>query len=324
MKRFIGALAIAAAITTPAMAQEFKPTNPECIAPASPGGGWDFICRTVSKLFNDLNLADSAIQVTNMTGGGGGVAYAHVVAKRNEDDNLIVAASNGTTTRLAQDAYPGNTENDVRWLASFGAEYGVIAVAADSEIDDLKELVEQVKADPRSVAFAGGSAVGGYDHLKVLKLAKAAGVDDVRQIKYVAFSGGGEAMAQVLGGSIQAFTGDFSEVRGFVEAGDIRIVAVLAPKRLENFNQFPTAVEQGYAVTGPNWRGLYVPKGMSDEAYAYWSEAVQKMVASPEWEKIRSDAGIEPLDYFGEDVAAFVEGNVSEIRALSKEIGLIK
>ncbi|MEI4472256.1 Bug family tripartite tricarboxylate transporter substrate binding protein [Frigidibacter sp. MR17.24] len=324
MTRFLKAALCAIIVAVPAGAQAFEPQNPECIAPAAPGGGWDFICRTTAKLMRELNLVPGTMQVTNMTGGGGGVAFAHVVGKRNDDANLIIAASNGTTTRLAQDAFSGATEDDVRWLATFGAEYGVVAVAADSEFNDLPSLIAKMKENPRSVSFAGGSAVGGYDHLKILKLAKVAGLPDVRQVKYVAFSGGGEAMTQILGGSVTAFSGDFSEVRGFVEAGDMKILAVLAPERLAGFPDFPTAKEQGLDVTGANWRGLYVPKEMPQDAFDFWGNAIEKMVASPEFQKIRADAGIEPLDNFGADADAYVHDNVAEIRALSKEIGIIK
>lgn len=324
MTRFLKAAVCAIAFVAPAGAQAFEPQNAECIAPAAPGGGWDFICRTTAKLVRDLNLVPGTMQVTNMTGGGGGVAFAHVVGKRHDDANLVIAASNGTTTRLAQNAFSGATEDDVRWLATFGAEYGVVAVAANSEFTDLSSLVDKMKADPRSVSFAGGSAVGGYDHLKILKLAQVAGLPDVRQVKYVAFSGGGEAMTQILGGSVTAFSGDFSEVRGFVESGDMKILAVLAPERLAGFPDFPTAKEQGLDVVGANWRGLYVPKEMPQEAFDFWEAAIEKMVASEEFQKIRSDAGIEPLDLFGADADAYVHDNVAEIRALSKEIGIIK
>lgn len=73
-----------------------------------------------------------------MSGAGGGVGFAQFVNDRNDDNNLIVAASNGTTSRLAQGAYPGSSPNDVEWLATFGAEYGAIAVAADPEFKNLK------------------------------------------------------------------------------------------------------------------------------------------------------------------------------------------
>ena len=115
-----------------AQAQEFAPEQTECIAPANPGGGWDFTCRQVGKTLQDLGLIPGTMQVTNMAGGGGGVAYAQVANKRNDDNDLIVAASSATATRLAQGAYPGNSMDQMRWIAAVGADYGVIAVAKDS------------------------------------------------------------------------------------------------------------------------------------------------------------------------------------------------
>ncbi len=317
-----GALACIS-FATPALA--FEPSNPECIAPANPGGGWDFTCRQVGKTMQDLGAVPGTVQVTNLAGGGGGVAFAEVVNKRNDDTNLIVAASSATATRLAQGAYPGNTMDQVRWLASVGADYGIIAVAKDSPINTLPELMDKIKADPRSVSIAGGSAVGGWDHLKVLLAAKKAGIDDVRTIKYVAFDGGGEAVTQLLAGSVQAFTGDASEAKGFVDSGDINVIAVLAPERLEgDFASFPTAKEQGIDVIGANWRGFYGPGGMSPDAYDYWVAAIGKVYDSKEWKSVMAQNGLAPLNLRGAAFNEFVAQSVSEIQDLSREIGLIK
>lgn len=305
-------------------AEEFTPKNPECIAPSAPGGGWDFVCRTTARFLFEQGLIKETMQVSNMTGGGGGVAYAHVSKDRNEDNNLIVAASNGATSRLAQGAYPGATPDDVDWLATFGAEYGAIAVANDSDYENLKDLMDAVLENPRQVAFAGGSAVGGYDHIKPLLLGKAAGIEDVRQMKYVAFSGGGEAITSLLSGSVTAVSGDFSEIRGFVESGDIRILAVLSPERLTNFQDLPTAREQGYDVLGANWRGLYMPKGASSEAKEFWTDAIRQMSESEEFEQYLIDASIEPFSNFGEDMDAFIAENIEEITTISREIGIIQ
>lgn len=302
----------------------FEPGNTECIAPANPGGGWDFTCRQVGKTMQDLGLIPGAMQVTNLAGGGGGVAYAEVVNKRNEDNNLIVAASSATSTRLAQGAYPGNDISQVRWLASVGADYGIIAVAKDSPINTLPELMDQIKSDPSSISVAGGSAVGGWDHLKVLLAAQKSGISDVRTIKYVAFDGGGEAVTQLLAGSVQAFTGDASEAKGFVDSGDIKVIAVLAPERLSgDFASFPTAKEQGIDVIGANWRGFYAPGGMSDDAYNYWVEQIGATYDSAEWKDVMAANGLAPLNLRGADFQAFVQESVDSIQALSKEIGLI-
>ena len=318
----IGAFLAVAPLST---ANAFEPGNTECIAPANAGGGWDFTCRQVAKTLQDLKLVPGTMQVTNLAGGGGGVAYAEVINKRNDDNNLIVAASSATSTRLAQGAYPGNDMTQVRWLASVGADYGVIAVAKDSDINTLPELLAKIKADPTSISVAGGSAVGGWDHLKVLLAAKKGGIDDVRTIKYVAFDGGGEAVTQLLAGSVQAFTGDASEAKGFVDSGDIKVIAVLAPERLSgDFASFPTAKEQGIDVIGANWRGFYVPGGMSDDAYNFWVDAVGKVYDSQEWKDVMASNGLAPLNLRGNDFQAFVKESVDSIQALSKEIGLIK
>ncbi|WP_238365763.1 Bug family tripartite tricarboxylate transporter substrate binding protein [Mesobacterium pallidum] len=319
-RTLIAALALGASAFA-ASAQE----NPECIAPANPGGGWDFTCRQVGKSMQDLGLIDKTMQVVNLAGGGGGVAFAEVVNKRGDDNDLIVAASTATATRLAQGAYPGNTMDQVRWLASIGADYGVIAVAADSDVNTLPELLDQIKNDPTSVSVAGGSAVGGWDHLKVLIAANAHGIDDVRSVKYIAFDGGGEAVTQLLAGSVQAFTGDISEAKGFVDSGDIKVIAVLAPERLDGeFAAFPTAREQGIEAIGANWRGFYAPGDMTDEAYDAWVSKIADLYASDAWKEVMAANGMAPLDLQGAAFEEFVAASVQQIQDISREIGIIK
>ena len=94
----------------------------ECIAPANPGGGWDFTCRQIGKIMSEIGAVDKPVQVTNMAGGGGGLAYTHVVSERNDDADLIVAASSATATRLAQNAYAGMTADQVRFVGAIGID----------------------------------------------------------------------------------------------------------------------------------------------------------------------------------------------------------
>lgn len=306
-------------------AQAFEPDNVECIAPANPGGGWDFTCRQVGKTLSDLGLVPNQVQVTNMAGGGGGVAYAYVVTERADDPNLLVAASTATTTRLAQDQFVGLTADQVRWVGSLGADYGAIVVAADSPYQSINELVDAVKADPSSVTFAGGSAAGGYDHLKVLQVLKAAGFTEIRSVPYIAFDGGGEAVTQMLGGHVTAMTGDISEVLGFYDAGDVRVLAVLSEERLPGtLGDIPTAMEQGIPVVSPNWRGFYIPKDVDDEVFTYWAEALGTIYESEEWQKIMEDNGLMPFFKAGPDFQGFVDAQVADIEALSREIGIIQ
>ncbi len=296
----------------------------ECIAPANPGGGWDFTCRQIGKIMYDIGAVDQPIQVTNMAGAGGGLAFNHVVAERGDDADLIVAASSATSTRLAQNAYAGMTADQVRFVGAIGADPGVIVVAADSPYQSLGDLVEAIKADPGSVAFAGGSAVGGFDHLKPLMILQRGGFTDITKVKYIGVDGGADAITQTVGGFTQAMTGDMSEVVGFLKAGEIRVIAVLTEERVPGFDDIPTAKEQGYDVVAVNWRGLYIPKGVSDDTFDMWADRLQKVADSAEWKEAMVANGLAPFTKVGGDFQSYVDGLVAEIRQLSKDIGVIQ
>lgn len=296
----------------------------ECIAPAGPGGGWDFTCRQIGKIMFDIGAVDKPIQVTNMSGGGGGLAFNHVVAERNDDADLIVAASVATSTRLAQNAYAGMTADQVRFVGAIGIDPGVIIVGADSPFMTLSDLLDAVVADPSSVTFAGGSSVGGFDHMKPLMLANRAGVTDITTVKYLGLDGGGEAITQTIGGFTQAMSGDMSEIVGFVASGDVRVLAVLTEERVPGFEDIPTAVEQGYDVVAGNWRGLYIPRGVSDETFDMWAGRLQQVADSPEWAEAMAANGLAPFTMVGNDFQGFIDNLVVEIRQMSKDIGVIQ
>lgn len=296
----------------------------ECIAPANPGGGWDFTCRQIGKIMYDIGAVDKPIQVTNMAGGGGGLAYNHVVAERGEDADLIIAASSATSTRLAQNAYAGMTADQVRFVGAIGADPGVIVVDKDSEFQSLGDLLDAIVADPKSVTFAGGSAVGGFDHLKPLMLLQRAGFTDITKVKYIGVDGGADAITQTIGGFTQAMTGDMSEIVGFLKAGEIRALAVLTDERVPGFEQIPTAKEQGYDVVAVNWRGLYIPKDVSDETFNMWAGRLQQVADSDAWAEAMAANGLAPFTKVGGDFQSYVDQVVAEVRELSKELGVIQ
>ncbi|WP_298974805.1 tripartite tricarboxylate transporter substrate binding protein [uncultured Roseobacter sp.] len=296
----------------------------ECIAPANPGGGWDFTCRQIGKIMYDIGVVDQPVQVTNMAGAGGGLAYNHVVAERGSDEDLIVAASTATSTRLAQNAYAGMTADQVRFVGAIGADPGVIVVAADSPYQSLNDLVDAIKADPGSVAFAGGSAVGGFDHIKPLMILQRAGFTDIKKVKYIGVDGGADAITQTVGGFTQAMTGDMSEVVGFLKAGEVRVIAVLTEERIPGFEDIPTAKEQGLDVVAVNWRGLYVPKDIPDAKFDEWAGKLQQVADSDEWKEAMVANGLAPFTKVGGDFQSYVDGLVAEINTMSKELGVIQ
>ena len=321
MKRAVVALALLAAA---GCSPQDDARGWECLAPANAGGGWDLTCRSVSRVLATLQLAPGLVRTTNLPGAGGGVAYARTVAQRSEDRSLLVAASPSTVLRLAQGQYGSLTERDVRWVGALGAEYGVLAVAADAPWHTLDDLLDEWRTDPGSLVVSGGSAVAGQDHMKVLLLAHRSGIDP-RRIRYVPFDGGGEAMTALLGGFVQVFSGEASEVEGQVQAGRLRVLVTLAPERMEGaLADIPTARESGVDVTWVTWRGFYVPGGISDERYDEWVQLLDTVGRSPEWAEARRVNRLQPFFLVGPDFSDFVMQQVEDFREMSREIGLIR
>lgn len=316
------ALAAAAlAFASPASAA-YAPEKPECIAPANPGGGWDTICRISANVFQKTGALKSTMYVTNMPGGSGAVAIANVIAKRKGDSDLLVAASNSLSFTMASNRTP-HTYADVTPLAQIAAEYGGFFVKADSKYKNLGDLVTALKANPSAVSFAGGSAPGSMDHIKVALLAKTIGVDPTKLV-YVPFQGGGEAMTALLGGHTDAATIDLAEASAQLEAGKIRCLALMAEKRSTKFKDLPTTYEQGVKVKFDTWRGIYMAPGAKPEAVQFWADAVKKMVASPEWNTEREKLGWEPTTRFGDEFKTFVKEEHASYKALLKELGFAK
>ncbi len=99
----LGALLL---VASPLAAQQFQPENPECIAPANPGGGWDLTCRATARLLSEFEIIDTPMQVRNMPGAGGGVAFMYTVSEQADNSDLLVAGSGGTTLMLARGELP--------------------------------------------------------------------------------------------------------------------------------------------------------------------------------------------------------------------------
>jgi putative tricarboxylic transport membrane protein len=308
-------IALFAAMASPASATE-------CIAPSDPGGGWDFTCRTVGRILTELDLVDGTVQVTNMAGGTGAVAFAHVASDRADDEDLLVATSTIGITQLAQGKYPGEVDA-MRYVAMLGADIGIIAVAADSPWQNLDDLMAAIEEDPSSV-IGGGEGPGSWDHIRYLMLAQAAGIEDLASLRWVQFDGGTAAITQMLGGQIDLVSTDVGEAAGFVESGDIRLLAVLSDEPVPAFPDAPTAISQGYDVTGYNWRGFYVGNEVSDAAYEEWVSKLETVYNSPEWQEAAAASGLIPIWRGGAEFTDYVMEEEAEMEEISRQIGIIQ
>lgn len=324
--RVLLATAVAAgAMAFAAGASAFEPSQPECIAPASPGGGFDLTCRIAQRSLEAVGLLPSPMEVTFMPGGIGAVAYAHMNSVRIDDPDVIVALSSGSALNIAQGKFGvGLDETDARWLATAGADFGAVIVRADSDFQSLDDVLAAVQADPSGIVFGAGGSIGSQDWMKAALLVGAVDVDP-RELRYVAYEGGGESKAALLGGHIDVYPGDVSEMVGELEAGTMRILAVLAPERLpEPFAGYPTAQELGYDVEWTIFRGYYMGQDVSDEAYDWWVRQFETLYQDPEFARVRTEQGLFEFNLAGAAFDAYVRESVADMRELARNAGLIE
>lgn len=325
MNRKLHTLLLSLGLVSSFSAFAFEPDRPECIAPAKPGGGFDLTCRVVSTGFNEAGVLDAPMAVTFMPGGVGAVAYNHINANRRDDGDALVAFSSGSLLNLAQAKWGrGLDENDARWVGAAGVDYGAVIVSADAPWNALDELLQAIKANPSSFVLGAGGGVGSQDWMKAAILMKSAGVDP-RSMRYVAYEGGGEAVAALLGGHIQVYPGDIGEMKGQLDAGRMKVLAVMAPERLGGeFADIPTAAEEGYAAEWAILRGYYLGPDVSDEAFDYWTDRFEQAYNSPAFLQVVEEKGLLPYTVAGAEFDADVKSRITAMRELAREAGLIQ
>jgi len=301
------------------------PKRPECIAPAQPGGGFDLTCRLAQSGLKESKALTSPLRIVYMPGGIGAVAYNNIVAKRPNDGGAIVAFSGGSLLNLAQGKFGQYNVNDVRWLASVGADYGAALVREDSPFKTLDDLMQALKKDPASVVFGAGGTVGSQDWMKAALTAQAAGVD-FRRMRFVAFEGGGEGITALRGGHVQAYMGDAAEAVSILEGGTpVRVLAIYHNERLPGrLADVPTAKEQGYDIEWPIVRGFYMGPKVSDAEYQWWVDAFDRTMSTPEFEKLQAQQGLFPLKLTGKALDDFVKERVRHYEKLAESFGLLK
>jgi len=259
-----------------------------------------------------------------MPGGIGAVAFNQFNTNRTDDGSAIVAWSTGSLLNIILGKYGEFDENDVRWLATAGADFGAVVVSADSEYNSLKDVMDDLASDPQSVVVGAGGSVGSQDWMKGALLMREAGGTPM-QMRYVAFDGGGDAIAALLGGSIEVYTGDVGEMVPYLESGDMKILATLAPERLDApFDEIPTAKEEGYDVEWTIMRGFYMGKDVSDADYQKWVDAFEAAYATEEFAKVQNERGLLPLNMSGEELTSSINTTMGELRTIATEAGLIQ
>jgi putative tricarboxylic transport membrane protein len=280
LRRGAGIAGIAvAAVCSPSWSAAQQPW-PELrlTAPAAPGGGWDQTARALQQALQAEALVRTVV-VENVTGAAGTIGLARFIgAERGRPDALMVSGLI-MLGGVVMHASP-ITLGDVTPIARLTGEYEVIVTPAGSPIRSLGDLVAALRADPESISWGGGSA-GGSDQMLAGLVAEAVGVSP-RRINYIAYSGGGESLAAIIGGQVSVGVNGLAELEGQIQAGTVRALAISSAARLPGLD-VPTLREQGVPVDFENWRSVVAPPGLSDDERARLVDLVTSVVRSRSW-----------------------------------------
>lgn len=311
------ALTTTAAFTIPVMAQ--GPLELKIMAPAAPGGGWDGASRSLQQVMVATGAAKS-VQVINVPGAGGTIGLAQFVNNAKGDPNQLMTMGITMVGAVLTNKSPVGLET-VTPIARLTGDALVVVVPANSPHKTIKDLAVALKADTSKVVWAGGSA-GGADHILAALVAKAAG-GDAGKVNYVPFSGGGEALAEMLGGRVTAGISGYNEFESMIKAGKLRALALSSANRMDGVN-VPTLKEQGMNVELINWRGIVAAPGVTPQQKAALAAAVEKTLKSPEWAKILKSRGWDDAYMNSEQFTSFMKAEQASVKEVLMSIGLAK
>ena len=309
--------ALAATGTLPLSAYAAAP-NIKMMLPANPGGGWDTTGRALGKALTDSGAA-STVTFDNKGGAAGAIGLAQFVNGSKGDPNAMMVMGAVMLGGIITGKPPVNLSQATP-LARLTSEYNVFVLPANSPFKTMADVVAQLKKDPGSVKWGGGSR-GSTEHVAAAMLAREAGVDPSK-INYVAFRGGGEATAAILGGNVTVGGSGMSEFSEYIKTGKMKGIAVTSETRLKG-NDIPTMKEQGYNVVIGNWRGVYGAPGITPAQRKDLIDMIVKATKSATWQEALKKNDWTPALLTGAEFEKFVDDEFASLRATMVKSGMI-
>jgi len=321
MKRREFALAVAAV----SLAQAFgiSPAGAQAIGtlkmmiPANPGGGWDQTGRNLAAAMQAAKVVQS-VQFENKGGAAGTPGLAQFINTAKGDPNALMVGGMVMVGGIVLNKSPVDLSM-VTPIARLTSEYLVVVVPASSPHKSMADLVKAFKADPGKVAWNGGSA-GGSDHILIGLIARAVGAEPSK-INYIASKGGGDQVANIVGGHVTAGVAGLGEFAEHIKGGRMRALAVSAPGKLDGIASLK---EQGIDVVLGNWRGVFGAPGVTTAQRDALIGAVKTAVESAAWKETLAKMGWESVFISGDDYRKFVEEDTKRIRGILESLGLAK
>lgn len=309
------ALAVGAGVVAgAALAQQKYPKSTVILTThSSPGGGSDVFLREMAPHLQRIMGVNFAVQ--NIRGGSGAKAMA-ALSKAKADGGMFYATT-PTFVYTSLMSKPAKTYKDLEPLVNVFYDPEVIYTASDSRFKSIADVIAQAKTGKGKWGAANPASL----ERQVLEQMKAkAGVKPA----IATFEGGGEMMINVLNHTLDIGVGEVQELKAQLEAGKLRLLAVVGNSRLEQFPNLPTLKEQGIDLAVVKFRGLAGPKGTPKDVIAAWEAAIPKLLADPKYKELYLKNNLQPGFMPHAEYVKFMADFGKETEDFLKSTGVLK
>lgn len=292
-----------------AAAQEKFPSRPiEFIVPWGAGGGSDQTARALGQLLEqELKIS---VPIINVPGGTGNTGMTKLLAAPADGYSIAILAWDSLATVATQT--PKWSPDDFTTLAIVIQLPSGLYVAGD-KYPDWNAVEAAAKQRPLKVAISG---FGSPDDITVGFLA-AKGL----KLNAVPFAKPGERYTALLGGHVDLLYSPVGNITSFVESKQMRPALLLDQKRLQDFPQTPTSVEEGYNITLPQRRAIIIKAGTDPQRVKLLSDAIARACATPTWKEFLKKAYASPESFVPtREAIDIMKRDVAEMRAIAQSM----
>ncbi|RYF48644.1 MAG: tripartite tricarboxylate transporter substrate binding protein, partial [Comamonadaceae bacterium] len=277
----IGSVATAAAQTYPQ-----QPIT--VVVPFTPGGGTDFLARTVSNKLGEANKW--TVVVENKAGAGGAIGISDAIRAEPNGYRIVMGQlDNLVAAPILYDRITYDAARDLTPIAFVGSSPVILVTSADSPYKTLADVVKAAKASPGTITY-GSAGTGTTPHLIAEFFAGVAKID----LQHVPYKGSAPALADVMGGQIALLSSSIPSALGQIKAGKLRPLAVTSAKRSSSLPDVPTVAESGYpGFDYATWYGLFAPTGTPASAVSVLNTKTNEVLAMPDVQATMLAQGVE-------------------------------
>lgn len=284
-RRQLGILGLSS-LALPVWSQQWTPTRPITIFVGfAPGGSADQIARQLS--FAAQGIIPMPVLVVNKVGAAGAIAAQEVAEAKPDGYALFVGGGSETTSVGHFKTLPYDPRKSFVPIIKVSRAPSILAVRMDSKFSDIKALLNEAKLAPEKVSY-GSTGEGGIFHATGIVWEKQAGI----KLLHVPYKGAADSMNAVLGGQVDCAFGAYEEMKGMIDAGRLRPLAIFSRARLPSLPDVQTMTELGVPVVLDNMKGLMVPSGTPQPIKQYLHDAFRKAMQTPGWKEFVIKSGL--------------------------------